>query len=116
MKRLVLVYGGKSTESEISILTALKFYKELIKVNKNVYLVYLDQKGNFYHSKGMDKLENYGDNNFKKINFYKKKSNYFFSRGLKKTYFDMVVILGHGKNVEDGTLSSYFEVLNIPYC
>jgi D-alanine-D-alanine ligase len=34
---------------------------------------------------------------------------------MKKTYFDYVYILGHGKNIEDGTLSSYFFIKKIPY-
>ena len=37
MKRIVLVYGGSSTESEISILTALKTYKELMKTKDFLY-------------------------------------------------------------------------------
>lgn len=117
MKRTVIVYGGNSTESEISILTALKVYKEFKKVNKNLYLVYLDHDGNFYSSKDLVKLENYSDKkNFKKVSFNKVNSKYFFKGKLKRTYFDIVLILGHGKNIEDGTLSSYFETLNIPYC
>ena len=117
MKRIVLVYGGSSTESEISILTALKTYKELTKVNKNVYLVYLDHCGNFYSGKGLEKLENYSNKrNFQKIKFYKSKQSYFFKGLIKRTFFDLVLILGHGKNSEDGTLSSYFETLKIPYC
>ena len=117
MKRIVLVYGGNSLESEISILTALKVYKELSKVNKNVSLVYLDHQGNFYSSKHLVDLENYSiKKGFKKINFFKDKNKYFFKSKFKKTFFDLVLILGHGKNIEDGTLSSYFETLNIPYC
>ena len=116
MKRIVIVYGGKSSESEISVLTSLKVYKELKKTNNQVYLVYLDQEGNFYSSKNLEKVEAYSSKDkFKKVNFYKKKSSYYFASKFKRTYFDLVLILGHGKNIEDGTLSSYFETLNIPY-
>ena len=116
MKRIVLVYGGSSTESEISILTALKTYKELIKVNKNVSLVYLDHDGNFYTGKELVNLESYSlKKNFKIVNFKKKNNKSYYTYHFKKVYFDLVLILGHGKNVEDGTLSSYFEILKIPY-
>ena len=57
MKKIVIVYGGKSTESEISILTSLKVYKELSKVNKNIYLVFLDKEGNFYFGKNLLKSD-----------------------------------------------------------
>lgn len=114
-KRIVIVYGGKSVESEISILTALKVFKELKKVNPFVYLVYLDKKGNFYSGKGLLNLENYVSlKDFKKVKFDKKFSLCFFKH-INRTYFDEVLILGHGKNIEDGTLSSYFETLDIPY-
>ena len=114
-KRIVIVYGGKSVESEISILTALKAYKELKKVNPDVYLVYLDKNGNFYSGKGLLNLENYVSlKDFKKVKFNKLFSLTYF-RHIKRIYFDEVLILGHGKNIEDGTLSSYFETLNIPY-
>ena len=116
MKRIVLVYGGSSTESEISILTALKTYKELMKTNKNITLVYLDHEGNFYIGKELLNLESYSlKKNFIKVTFNKKKGKSYYSYHLKKKYFDFALILGHGKNVEDGTLSSYFEVLKIPY-
>ena len=58
MKRVVFVYGGKSTENEISILTSLKAYKEFCKINKKVYLVYLDHNGNFYSGNALTNLEN----------------------------------------------------------
>lgn len=115
MKRIVLVYGGNSVESEISILTSLKIFKELKKINSNLYLVYLDKNGNFYSGKGLLSIENYYSlKGFKKIKFAKKFSNNYFKH-YKKVYFDEVLILGHGKNVEDGTLASYFQTLNIPY-
>ena len=115
MKKIVIVYGGKSPESEISILTSLKVYKELSKVNKNIYLVFLDKEGNFYFGKNLLKLENYQDKKgFRKFKFYSVNNTYYF-KGVKRYYFDEVLIIGHGKNIEDGTLSSYFEVNNIPY-
>ena len=117
MKRVVFVYGGKSVENEISILTSLKAYKEFKKINDQVHLVYLDHEGNFYSGNGLENLENYPlKNGFKKVNFIKDKGRYYIKFPFKKIEFDVALILGHGKNIEDGTLSSYFEVLNIPYC
>ena len=117
MKRVVFVYGGKSVENEISILTCLKAYREFNKINKDVYLVYLDHQGNFYGGKGLTALENYPlKNGFKKVSFIKENERYYIKYPFRKIEFDLVLILGHGKNAEDGALSSYFETLNIPYC
>ena len=59
MKTIALVYGGKSLESEVSVLTALKIKDGIPKDKYQYLLVYLDQNNNFFVGEALSKLENY---------------------------------------------------------
>ena len=116
MDKIVLVYGGNSPENEISVLTALKVYEEMKKSGNEPLLVYADVDNCFYSGKGLSEVKNYqSKTGFKKVRFLKKNGNNYVSFLSKKKRFDYAYILGHGINIEDGTLSSYFEIMNIPY-
>lgn len=116
MKTICIVYGGDSPESEISVLTSLKVYKELKSNNIPCFLVYLNHKGEFFTGKALENVDNYLTNKFfSKGKFIKINRNYYFLSHLKKQRFDEVLILGHGPRIEDGTVASYFQTKNIPY-
>ena len=114
MNTIALVYGGKSLESEVSVLTALKIKEGINKEKYHYLLVYLDQNNNFYVGDGLNKLDNYiSKKGFKKARLVNKNNKHYFQTLNKKYYFDDVLILGHGKNIEDGKVHSYFEMQNI---
>lgn len=114
MNTIALVYGGKSLESEVSVLTALKIKEGINKEKYHYLLVYLDQNNNFYVGEGLNKLDNYiSKKGFKKARLVNKNNKHYFQTLNKKYYFDDVLILGHGKNIEDGKVHSYFEMQNI---
>lgn len=114
MNTIALVYGGKSLESEVSVLTALKIKEGINKEKYHYLLVYLDQNNNFYVGEGLNNLDNYlSKKGFKKARLVNKNNKHYFQTLNKKYYFDDVFILGHGKNIEDGKVHSYFEVQNI---
>lgn len=112
MENLAIICGGNSLEREISILSGLKIYKELRKNDVYCILIEQDIDHNFYLIEEVD--EYYHQNKKKKGYFIKKGNNNYFKIGFKKYYFEQVFLLVHGKNVEDGTLKSYFDNINIP--
>ena len=115
MERICLVYGGDSSENEISILTALKVQSELEKFSYPYMMVYLDHDGTFYTGSGLLHKNNYSQKvHFKKGEFHQINGKYFFKNKFKKHYFDVVLLLCHGSNCEDGTLGGYFDTLKIP--
>lgn len=116
MDKIALFYGGNSPENEISILTALKVYEEMKKNGNEPLLVYIDFDNRFYSGKSLDDVKNYQNKKgFKKIKIIRKNDRNYISFINKKKSFDYAYILGHGINIEDGTLSSFFEMMNIPY-
>lgn len=115
MDKICLVYGGDSVESDISILTALKIQKELEKYSYAYMMVFLDHDGNFYTGKALLNKNNYQYKlKFIKGNFFKDNNKCYFKSGLKKEYFDYVLLLVHGYKAEDGTIGGFFDTLKIP--
>ena len=95
MKKIALgvIYGGVSTEHEVSIKSAKSIIKNLNKEKYDIYEIYIDKKGDFY------------DNETGKIED-------IFSY-LKK--LDVAFPVLHGKYGEDGTIQGMFEILSLPY-
>ena len=67
-KNICVIFGGKSTEHEISVLTACQVIKALNEQKYNVVPVYIDQKGKWFCG-----------NDLKDVTFYKN----FCSKRLK---------------------------------
>ncbi len=101
----VFVYGGDSLESDISFLTYKKVTSSLKSSNNSFLGVFLDRDGTFYLNHN-DKLI--------KGDFIKKEGLNYFKTKFKKYIFDYVFPLVHGRNVEDGSLGAYFDILKIP--
>ncbi len=115
MKKIAIVYGGNSLESDISVLTALKVAHEFQNNGWDYLLVYLDHDGNFYTGKALLNKLNYENfHGFKKGEFKRKHQSSFFKTKTSKLYFDYALIVGHGKGIEDGTLGAFFDTLKIP--
>ena len=113
MKTIAFICGGNSVEKEISCLTGLKICQELKKKQIDCLLIYLDNKNNFYLVKDLD-TDFIKNNHLKKGTFVNKNLKNYFESGRKKYYFDYALILGHGKNIEEGVVKTYLDFLNIP--
>lgn len=113
MKKIAFICGGNSVESEISCLTSLKICQSLKNNNIPFLLIYLDNQNNYYLVNTLNShfVENH---DYKRGIFIKDKKKNAFKIGLKKYYFDYIVVLGHGKNVEDGKVACYFHQLGYP--
>lgn len=117
MKELVIIFGGKSCEHDISIITAMYAYHAINLKEYRKTLVYLFQ-GSFFVGKGLENLDSY-------IKFDKKKySQAIFSNGglykvgkkLKKIMsVDCALLCTHGGEGENGALQGYLELNDIAY-
>ena len=115
MENIIIVYGGKSCESDISVITALTTFKAVEK-QYHVTLVYL-YGGRFFIGKRLSDVHSYKPFSARK---YKE---VFFCRGKmqKRGVFgsakkiDCALVCCHGGQGENGSLSGYFEIAEIPY-
>jgi len=120
---IALLFGGKSTEHEVSIITALQAYNAFDKAKYDVIPIYVTKQQEFYAGEKIGKISEYSD-----IPSLLKKSSHVVFAGDKLFQFtggkfgkkpfaqiDLAFLAVHGTNVEDGALQGFFQTLGIPY-
>lgn len=114
---IVLVFGGKSVEHEISIISAFQV-KEALQVKYNVIPIYISKENKFYYDKKMNNIEYFksGKKILRKRNevIFKQEKDRYFIKGKKKIFFDMIFPIVHGKGSEDGSVLNYFRFNSFP--
>ena len=125
---IAVVFGGKSTEHEVSVISALQAIENIDKEKYNIIAIYIDKKGDFYFSKDNLLIDS---KNYKNVNsLLSRCSNVYFVKDKNHTYvrevnakifgsklnqlIDVAFPIVHGTNVEDGNLQGYFHTLNLP--
>ena len=124
--KLCVLFGGKSVEHEVSIITAIQAINKIDKAKYDIVPVYIDKSGKWYTGnmlldidiyKDLDLLKRYA----KEVVLYNRDGKFVLQnkKGLFKTivdYVDLAFPIMHGTNGEDGTLQGYLETIGIPYC
>ena len=108
--RVGLLFGGKSFEHDISIISANVIYHAL-KEKYDVVLMYIDQNGEFKRLKAIDVFEITSGKKFKHFSFCKngiKCCNRFIK-------IDVIISLMHGINGEDGTAKILANLYDIAF-
>ena len=131
-KMLGVIYGSRTCEHEVSIISALQLMRSVDRTMYDVTPIYISQKGEWYTGEALYDMNTYTAFNpyqkgIKKISLdmtsgsgallhYEQGKGLF--RGLKETVvarIDCMVIVMHGVHGEDGSLQGVFELANIPY-
>ena len=94
MIKLGVIFGGKSTENEISVKSATSILKNLNKEKYEIYKIYIDKNGEWYEYEENKKIEN-------------------IIETLKS--LDVVFQVLHGLYGEDGTIQGLFEMAGVKY-
>lgn len=117
--RVAVFFGGRSVEHEVSVISGIQVCKTL-GLEHDVIPVYLTKDNQMYLNKRLLDEDYYCNLELNKkcfVNIHNDEIPYLrYNRfPYKKIPFDIALLCVHGKGVEDGTLSSLFELLNIPY-
>lgn len=124
---LGVFYGGNSSEHEISIITALQAIENIEKEKYDVLPIYISKDSKFYTGERLLDIKNYRNLNelikssseCTLLNSGNKIDVMTFPKSpfKKQLYgsFNVAVSCVHGTNVEDGCLSGFFEMLDVPY-
>ena len=96
MIKLGIVYGGVSTEHDISVMSAKSVIENLDKEKYEIHEIYINKYGKWYEVIDDEKEEIY---------------NLIWT--LKK--LDVVFPVLHGLGGEDGTIQGMLEMLKVPY-
>ena len=120
-KNIAVIFGGVSTEHDISILTALQVLSALDQQKYHIIPIYITSQGEWLSGHCLQDLKFFSHFDKKKLKCVAilPCSQYIFQKSLghfsKKQKIDCAVICCHGKNGEDGTIQGLLELAKIPY-
>ena len=120
-------FGGRSTEHEISVISASQAMSAINKDKYDVTPIYISKQGKWFTGEALLDIANYKDipSLLKKVeevymapqygdyNLYRVKKPMFGSAVL--TTLDVVIPVLHGTNCEDGIFEGVLETIGIPY-
>lgn len=121
--RIGLFFGGRSTEHEVSVITALQAYEHLNLEKYEVVPVYVSKAGQFYSDPRFLELKNYQDLDqlllsAAKVTLRRKDAQVGLEDDKlfrKFTPIDVAVPMFHGSFGEDGAIQGLFEMMGLPY-
>ena len=93
-KKLGVIFGGMSTENEVSVMSAKSVLDNLDKEKYEIYPIYIDKDGTWWKYIQKEKIEN-------EVKYLKE--------------LDVIFPVLHGLYGEDGTIQGLFELLKLPY-
>lgn len=120
-------FGGRSTEHEISVISASQAMHAINREKYDVTPIYITKQGKWYTGEALFDVANYRDTNallakceevymrpiYDNYNLYKVKKSMFGSNIL--TRLDVVIPVLHGSNGEDGIFEGVLESIGIPF-
>ncbi len=120
-------FGGRSTEHEISVISASQAMHAINAAKYDVVPIYISKQGKWYTGEALLDIKNYRNTadllgkveevymepTFGDYNLYKKKRGLFGSGVVK--HLDVAIPVLHGSNGEDGTFEGLLETIGIPY-
>lgn len=122
---LAVIFGSKSPEHEVSVITGLQILENADKEKYNLIPIYIDKTGKWFSGQALLDI-----NNFKNVaTLHKKITEQYINPGSnsqlipisalsfakKRIKIDVAFPAIHGSFGEDGTLQGLLEMANIPY-
>lgn len=122
-----VIFGGKSVEHEISIITANQAMSNINKEKYELVPIYISKKGLMYTGDELLELKNFRDleglikkitqismiNDGKNVNIVRYPSKILGNNVINT--IDIAFPIMHGTNGEDGSIAGFLEILGIPY-
>jgi len=117
--KIAVIFGGKSAEHQISLISAFNIMKALDKDKYEIYPLGVSRDGVFYRFEG-DPILNETDPKTVKLKEENHeiafvKNGYFDLSDHKKYQIDVAFPIIHGTNGEDGTLQGLLKICDIPF-
>lgn len=124
---LAVLFGGRSVEHEVSVISAIQAMTSMNKEKYNIIPVYMTKKSEFYTGEKLMDINSYKDipallkectecvfvRSEGKIQLIRQKMKKFGSNLISD--IDIAFPIVHGTNVEDGALQGYLQTLDLPY-
>lgn len=125
--KVAVIFGGKSVEHEISIISAVQAMEYISREKYEVIPLYMTKENVFYTAESMTNIEEFKDipallkkstrvilmQEEGKVNIVRYPLKKFGSSVINT--IDVAFPIVHGTNVEDGALQGYLQTLGLPY-
>ena len=130
MYNIGVIYGSRTCEHDVSIISALQAAQALNKQKYTVTYIYIGREGNWYTGEALADIKFYerfdpakvtrvipaGENDKLVLYHLPEKKKLFGGAGAERVAtLDVVMPVLHGLNGEDGTLQGMLELFNVPY-
>ncbi|MCL2555662.1 MAG: ATP-grasp domain-containing protein [Firmicutes bacterium] len=116
--KIGIIFGGRSCEHDISILTGIMTVNAAAQKHK-VVPIYIDGVGDWYSSKDFFSTKIFAAGTYKKgakkVHLRPNSKYLYCDKGKKLHFLDAVIVCTHGKNGEDGCLAGLLEMSGIVY-
>lgn len=125
--KLLVLFGGKSTEHEVSIVSFAQAMENIDKNKYEIFPIYISKSGDFYYHEDLYfNVKNFSNinellNKSVNVHLVKEKNKIYLKRTSKKIFeknfiseIDVAFPIVHGTNVEDGNLQGYLHTLGLP--
>ena len=122
--KIGVIFGGKSLEHEMSIITALQAMENIDTDKYEIIPIYITKDLVWYSSGCLRYIDSFNNYNLiekyaTKVNLVNKKGRFILqTTGLFKREFSelhLVIPMVHGAGAEDGAIQGYLEMIGIPY-
>lgn len=124
---LAVIFGGKSVEHEVSVISAVQAMASMNKEKYNIIPVYMTKQNEFWTGEKLFDINSFKDipemlkectacvfvRSEGKVQLIRQKMKKFGSNLISDV--DIAFPIVHGTNVEDGALQGYLQTLDIPY-
>ena len=122
MKNIAIIFGGHSSEHEVSINSARNIFKALDKTKFNPILLGVSKQGTWYsvNEKDFETLESINDSKMPQeqtVTLIRAQSK-VYSLNLQnhqRQGLDCAFAIIHGTNGEDGTMQGHLKILGLPF-
>lgn len=131
-KQLGVIFGSRSSEHEVSIVSAVQLMNAVDKQKYDVIPVYISMQGTWYTGEPLKDIHTYAGFDENKKGIYKVQLDVTAGSGVLTTIdpakglfgheqiriiakLDCIIPVLHGMHGEDGTLQGMLEMCNIPY-
>lgn len=124
--KLAVLFGGKSVEHEISIISAVQAMRYINRDKYEVIPVYITKTNEMYHSNDMVEIREFSNlkallKKSRKVTFAVEDGRTVLVKTRTKPFenkviseIDLAFPIVHGTNCEDGTLHGYLKMMNLP--
>lgn len=125
-KRVAMIWGGKSVEHEVSVISGIQALKAMDTEKYEVIPVYMTKENDMYIGGGVGEIESYKDISAmikaaQRVIMINEGGRYMLQPypvklfGNKPVEFDLAFPVVHGTNVEDGALQGYLKTIGVPF-